>query len=383
MSAEPPYDPVLRGQRVVVRRVRPGDAEAYRAAVIRSVPRIRRWNPADPDAFPGVLAAQSPDHHTFLVLDAATGELAGKVNLTSIVRGRFRSGALGYDAFDPYAGTGRMGEGLALVVAHALRAEADAGIGLHRVEAVVQPDNVDSAGLLRRLGFRREGRSPRLLWVPHPGERDAWRDHDRYAITAEEWPATPYAEVARPRPLVVVNGLPGSGKSTLAPALAAELGLPLLAKDAVKEALADALRAGRLGAGSPDADSVALGAAAMDVLFRLAADATAGAVLEGFWWDARDEEHLRDGLRRAGADPGRVPEVWCDVPWETAWTRFAARAPQRHPVHGARLLDRAWWAEHLAGARPVGLGPVVRVDTSVALTPRTVVRAALDAAASA
>jgi predicted kinase len=36
--------------------------------------------------------------------------------------------------------------------------------------------------------------------------------------------------------LVLVAGWPGSGKSTLAAALAAELGLPLLAKDEIKEA---------------------------------------------------------------------------------------------------------------------------------------------------
>lgn len=34
---------------------------------------------------------------------------------------------------------------------------------------------------------------------------------------------------------VLVAGRPGSGKSTLAAALAAELGLPLLAKDEIKE----------------------------------------------------------------------------------------------------------------------------------------------------
>src|SRR5262249_62157936 len=42
---------------------------------------------------------------------------------------------------------------------------------------------------------------------------------------------------------VLVAGWPGSGKSTLAAALAPELGLPLLAKDEIKEALMDALGA--------------------------------------------------------------------------------------------------------------------------------------------
>jgi predicted kinase len=40
---------------------------------------------------------------------------------------------------------------------------------------------------------------------------------------------------------VLVAGWPGSGKSTLAAALAAEPGLPLLAKDEIKEALVEGL----------------------------------------------------------------------------------------------------------------------------------------------
>jgi hypothetical protein len=43
---------------------------------------------------------------------------------------------------------------------------------------------------------------------------------------------------------VLVTGLPASGKSTLAKAPAAELRLPLLGKDPVKETLADVLGAG-------------------------------------------------------------------------------------------------------------------------------------------
>jgi ribosomal-protein-alanine N-acetyltransferase len=52
------------------------------------------------------------------------------------------------------------------------------------VEANVQPGNVRSIALVERVGFRREGYSPRHLKI---GGR--WRDHVRYAILAEEFSA--------------------------------------------------------------------------------------------------------------------------------------------------------------------------------------------------
>lgn len=41
--------------------------------------------------------------------------------------------------------------------------------------------------------------------------------------------------------IVLVNGAPGSGKTTLASPLGRMLGLPLIAKDTIKEAMADVL----------------------------------------------------------------------------------------------------------------------------------------------
>jgi ribosomal-protein-alanine N-acetyltransferase len=50
------------------------------------------------------------------------------------------------------------------------------------VEAAVQPENAASRALVRALGFRHEGDSPRYLKL---GGR--WRDHERWALHADEW----------------------------------------------------------------------------------------------------------------------------------------------------------------------------------------------------
>jgi predicted kinase len=147
---------------------------------------------------------------------------------------------------------------------------------------------------------------------------------------------------------VLVAGWPGSGKSTLAAALAAELGLPLLAKDEIKEALMDGL-----GLPGTVADSRRLGRAAVLALLCVARHCP-GAVLDSTWLDY--------ALPLARGLPGQLAEVHCTVPVELARARYLARASERHPGHlDAVRSDEELWGEP---SRPLGLGPVVIVDTS-------------------
>ena len=104
-------------------------------------------------------------------------ELVGVVNLDEIVHGCFLSAYLGYYAFVPHAGVGLMKEGLAQVITHAFDV-----MKLHRLEANIQPGNRPSKALVKKLGFRREGLSPRYLKI-----NGRWRDHERWAILSEDW----------------------------------------------------------------------------------------------------------------------------------------------------------------------------------------------------
>jgi predicted kinase len=144
--------------------------------------------------------------------------------------------------------------------------------------------------------------------------------------------------VERPKPrLVIVGGAPGSGKTTLAIELAARLRLPLVAKDDIKEALADVV-------GAVDrAGSRRLGAATYEVMRAVAARSLAAGtslVLEANFHRERSMPWLPELLR---VGDGRF--VLCHTSPEVVRARFAARmaAGSRHPVHlDAEILEDEW-----------------------------------------
>jgi ribosomal-protein-alanine N-acetyltransferase len=107
--------------------------------------------------------------------ETATARIVGIVNISDIVLGAFHSAYLGYYGMVWCAGRSLMTEAVGLAVRHAFDT-----LGLHRVEANIQPGNARSIALVRRLGFTLEGFSPRYLRIG--GE---WRDHERWARLAD------------------------------------------------------------------------------------------------------------------------------------------------------------------------------------------------------
>jgi glucokinase len=158
------------------------------------------------------------------------------------------------------------------------------------------------------------------------------------------------------RTAILVNGVPASGKSTVSRRLSAELSLPLLALDTVKEALfaelgtGDRLHNRRFGRASYGAIWALVGAFPVDA-----------AVVVDAWFGFQPPELLLDHLNRA--EVARVIEIWCWAPAEVIAQRYTDRAGQRHAGHLG--LDYVPELRLLAErARPLGIGPAISVDTS-------------------
>jgi [ribosomal protein S5]-alanine N-acetyltransferase len=168
--------------RVFLRAPHASDRDEFLAAVRSSARLHRPWvtPPGSPEGFARLLARVGDERsEPVLVCRREDGAIVGWFNISEIVRGPLQSGFLGYGAVAAHAGRGYMSEGLQLLLAHAFEE-----LRLHRLEANIQPGNAPSIRLVQRAGFVREGFSERYLKVA-----GRWRDHERWAIRAEQWRA--------------------------------------------------------------------------------------------------------------------------------------------------------------------------------------------------
>ncbi len=170
--------------RVLLRSPIESDREPFVSAMLLSEHLHRPWiNDVATDAYFDRLLARVQDerHDARLVCLRDGGTIVGVINLSEIVRGAFQSAFLSYAAVSGYERQGLMSEGLQLMVEHAFQE-----LGLHRLEANIQPANLPSIALVKRAGFVLEGASRRYLQVD--GD---WRDHQHWVMLAEDWVAEP------------------------------------------------------------------------------------------------------------------------------------------------------------------------------------------------
>ena len=160
--------------RVYLRKVRSADRREVIERVAEGQSLLNPWisAPATQHAFRHYLKrTHRDDHEGLLVCRRDSDAIMGVINLNNIVRGSFLSASLGYYAMARHAGQGYMQEGVELVKDFAFRE-----LGLHRIEANIQPTNQRSINLVKRCGFVREGYSRAFLHI-----EGAWRDHERWA----------------------------------------------------------------------------------------------------------------------------------------------------------------------------------------------------------
>ncbi len=168
---------IATGERVTLHRPRPADRDEFLTAVARSRTLHEPWvyPPSTPAQFNAyVRRVRTRDVLPMLVHRRTDRALVGVINLNHIIGGALQQAVVGYYAFEPFTGNGYMTDALTSVVRHCFDV-----LGLHRVEANIQPGNLPSRDLARRVGFEFEGLSPRYLRIG-----GAWRDHERYAIVA-------------------------------------------------------------------------------------------------------------------------------------------------------------------------------------------------------
>jgi [ribosomal protein S5]-alanine N-acetyltransferase len=167
---------------VYIRAPARADEDDFTSLMRDSRPFHRPWAsaPTDPARFAAYLEDSTrPDFEAFLVCRVSDDQIVGFFNVSQIARGSLQSAYLGYAAAQKYAGQGYMREAIELVLRVAF-----SELRLHRLEANIQPGNHVSIALARGAGFKREGFSPRYLKIS-----GRWRDHERWALLAEDWRA--------------------------------------------------------------------------------------------------------------------------------------------------------------------------------------------------
>ena len=182
--------PVLAGRRVRLRPLVTSDFVQWREVRGSNGAWLTSWEPAkppshpDPDVTRAAFAARCGARDRERQLGTGYGfgvfvdcALVGETNIAGVTRGPFQSCNIGYWVDQRHAGNGYIPEAVVLGLRFAFEE-----LTMHRVEIAIVPRNQRSRRVVEKLALRSEGVALRFLEI-----NGCWEDHERFAITAEEW----------------------------------------------------------------------------------------------------------------------------------------------------------------------------------------------------
>ena len=178
--------PILREGLVAIRPIRIRDARALERELLDNRSWLRTWeatNPGGPVGFDARASIRSLLAHArtgngvpFVV--EYDGEFAGQLNVSGMSYGSLSSASIGYWVAERFAGKDVTPTAVALATDYVFF-----GLGLHRMEVCIRPENAPSLRVVEKLGFRYEGLRRRFIHI-----NGDWRDHFCFALTVEEIP---------------------------------------------------------------------------------------------------------------------------------------------------------------------------------------------------
>ncbi|HEV7950667.1 MAG TPA: GNAT family protein [Glaciihabitans sp.] len=178
--------PTLSEGAVTIRPIRLKDTRALERELVDNRGWLRQWeatNPHGPLSFDvrgSIRSLQANARAGFGVPYAIdyNGEFAGQLNVSGISYGSLSSATIGYWVGERFAGHNITPTAVALATDHCFY-----GLGLHRMEICIRPENAPSLRVVEKLGFRYEGLRRRYIHI-----NGDWRDHFCFALTVDELP---------------------------------------------------------------------------------------------------------------------------------------------------------------------------------------------------
>ena len=166
----------MKGNRITIRNFTPADAEELTNYYIRNKEHLREFEPSRDNSFYEIEVQRKILIESYKQLMVGTGmdlgiylkdKLIGKIKVSNIVHGVFKSAFIGYSIDKEHEGKGYMKEAVLLVEKYCKQY-----LDLHRLEASVLVDNIKSKRVLLKSGFEEIGINKKYLYI-----NGKWRDH--------------------------------------------------------------------------------------------------------------------------------------------------------------------------------------------------------------